>query len=1123
MGTALLAGGAAVVASGISAAINAATGDTHWPGVLDWLRRNPWHFSIGLTLFAAILAGVAAWVQEQPGGAADDPAPPEPADIPEWVIDRAEKRRVVAAVCGRRRTVGITTLLTGAGGFGKTTLAQVVSADRRVQKRFNKRIYTVTIGRDVSGRAAIAAKVAEAARFITGDTSEFDDPDLAGAHLGRLLDTRPRTLLVLDDVWEPEQLAPFLHGGRSCVRLVTTRIPSLLPVGAQAIQVDEMSPTQARTILTQDLPRLPGTLIDDLRAATGRWPLLLRLTNRLITEQVATGATAATAASDMLQRLRDQGPAGVDDPAVTLDLDDPKQRSRAVRATVEAAITLLPPGGRDRFTDLALFAEDEAVPVTLIAALWQATGGLSEPQSRTLCRDMQRLSLLTLTPDQGGRVTLHDVIRDYLRGELGDQALRRLNQQLIDLVAASVPPASPVTVSAEAPDRAWWQLQEPYLLDHLIEHLVAAGRPADAEAVASDVRWVETRLNQRGASAPWSDLSRIPTSRAAAHARPLAQAAHLLTPTDPPHALRNVLYSRLEPLAQWRDQVIARQEDRTLFPLLVNQWAPPDVPDPAFLRALAGHEDWVRSVVGAPDGNWLATGGDDRTVRIWERASGTCVAVLTGHNDWVRSVAIAPDGGWLVSGSDDKSVRVWDWASGTCVAVLVGHSAAVTSVAIAPGGGWLVSGSNDKSVRVWDRASGTCVAVLVGHSAAVTSVAIAPGGGWLVSGSNDKSVRVWDWASGTCVAVLVGHSAAVTSVAIAPGGGWLVSGSNDKSVRVWDWASGTCVAVLVGHSAAVTSVAIAPGGGWLVSGSNDKSVRVWDRANGTCTATLTGHTGGVEGVAVAPDGTWLASGSGDGTVRLWDQVRGNSRVALPGQAGPASSVVFAPDGTWLVTGSEDGTARIWDRASGTCTATFTGLTAGVDALAVAPDGTWLATGSEDGTARIWDRASGTCTATLTGHSRGVDALAVAPDGTWLATGSRDGTARIWDRASGTCTATLTGHSDWIRSVSISSDGTSLTTGSRDGTARTWDRASGVCTATRNGHIDRLRLAAISPDGTWIADCSRDQTVRIWDRTRMRVVTLVRADGAVYACAWADDSRTLAVAGQRGLYLYELRT
>lgn len=161
-------------------------------------------------LLAVLVAAAVAVRQEKPAAAAGDPPPPEPQPVADWVVDRGQGDDVVAAVCGSGRAVGITTSLSGAGGFGKTTLAGVVCANPQVRRRFRGRVYTVTIGRDVRGRAAIAAKVAEATRFITGNTEEFDDPALAGAHLGRLLNQRPRTLLVLDDVWESEQFA------RSC-------------------------------------------------------------------------------------------------------------------------------------------------------------------------------------------------------------------------------------------------------------------------------------------------------------------------------------------------------------------------------------------------------------------------------------------------------------------------------------------------------------------------------------------------------------------------------------------------------------------------------------------------------------------------------------------------------------------------------------------------------------------------------------------------------------------------------------------------------------------------------------------------------------------------------------------
>ena len=99
---------------------------------------------------------------------------------------------VVAAVTrGRGGAVGITTGLYGAGGFGKTTLAQMVCADRRVRRRFGGRVYLVTVGRDVRGVAAVAAKVNDVIKLISGEDATFTDPELAGRRLGSMLDSGP--------------------------------------------------------------------------------------------------------------------------------------------------------------------------------------------------------------------------------------------------------------------------------------------------------------------------------------------------------------------------------------------------------------------------------------------------------------------------------------------------------------------------------------------------------------------------------------------------------------------------------------------------------------------------------------------------------------------------------------------------------------------------------------------------------------------------------------------------------------------------------------------------------------------------------------------------------------------
>jgi len=1098
-----------------------------------------WSGAPMLGAYAACILGLAcllAAAREWPFPVAADRSNPVGAtawDGPPTIgwVDRAELQIVVSALTDAAPgPVVLTTGLVGAGGFGKTMLAARACQHRAVRRRFPGGVCWITVGRDLDGDG-LARRISEAVWNLDGEAAAFTSLEEAGRALTKALHARPRMLLVVDDVWTRRQLAPFIGAGQPVRLLVTTRRPAILAGGAaRTVEVDAVPEEVARRILTKGMLQLPPQTQQELLNLAGGWPLLLSLINARLTVDLGRGGNIEAASRGAADRLRRDGPAA-------LDVADAESRQLAVAATIRYSLDTLSLTDQIRYCQLGVFVEDAEIPLPLVTALWRATAadGMTESDAARLCEQLDGLSMLSLTWAGDNKVmVIHDVVRDFARAELGEQRLVELNATLLEAVAAArrTVAGMPGFLAAGPAEVAWWELGDGdrYMWDHLIEHMLEAGRADDAASLATDLRWVGARLERFGPAASAGDLFRAETPRAARLRAVLERSAHMLAPTEPARAVIDVLHSRVSADPDWGPQATSLR-DICKRPRLVNRWPLPDLADPSLVRVLVGSGE-ITALAIAPDGSWLAGGDRNGTVRIWDVATGQEQATLPGHVSAVSALAVAPDGSWLASSGlghmrdyapSDGTVEIWDVATARRRVGLKVHATGVIGLAVAPDGSWLASLGRDGVLRIWDVATGRQRAALRSHADDVTVLAVAPDGSWLASGDDSwlsgerhATVRIWDVATKRELAALKLRAFQVRAVAVAPDGSWLASVDSGGTVRIWDVATWAERATLPGRAVAL---AAAPDSKWLATGGNG-ILRIWDRADWTERLAATSQAGSVGAVAVAPDGRSLATGGGsDATVGIWDVASGRERAVLTGHTADVGQIAMAPDGRWLASGSDDGTVRIWDLSDKRERPVQTGRRGGVTALAVTPRGTWLATGSVTGVVRIWDVTSGLVQAVRQTYPGRIGALVVAPDGSWLASGDDGATWKvgIWEVATGTELAALAGHDMGVIALAVAPDGRWLASaGGGDRTVRLWDIATGQERATLTGHTGRVRALAMAPNGSWLASGARDATVRIWDLTTARHRGTLRGHvGGVEAVAVAPDGRWLASGGHDG--------
>lgn len=197
-----------------------------------------------------------------------------------------------------------------------------------------------------------------------------------------------------------------------------------------------------------------------------------------------------------------------------------------------------------------------------------------------------------------------------------------------------------------------------------------------------------------------------------------------------------------------------------------------------------------RSAAFSPDGKTALCGAlYDGKLRMFDAVSGKELKRLAGHADWVVCVAFAADGKVALSGGLDRTIKLWDVATGRLLRTFPLKNVVLSSVAFSPDGWRVLSAGSDGIVRGWDTFTGQELFRLIGHTDAVSCVSVAPDGDRAATAGHDGTVRLWDLRLKKELKRFQGHAGNVLCVAFTPEGNTILSGGEDGTVRLWEAAA----------------------------------------------------------------------------------------------------------------------------------------------------------------------------------------------------------------------------------------------------------------------------------------------------------------------------------------------
>ncbi|KAG8514018.1 Apoptotic protease-activating factor 1, partial [Galemys pyrenaicus] len=919
-----------------------------------------------------------------------------------------------------------------------------------------------------------------------------------------MLRKHPRSLLILDDVWDPWVLKAF---DNQCQILLTTRDKSVTDsvMGPKYVVPVESSLGKEKgleilslfvNMKKADLPEQAHSIIKECKGS----PLVVSLIGALLRDFPNRWEYYLRQLQNkQFKRIRKSS---------SYDYE-------ALDEAMSISVEMLREDIKSYYTDLSILQKDVKVPTKVLCILWD----METEEVEDILQEFVNKSLLFC--DRNGKsfhYYLHDLQVDFLT-EKNQNQLQDLHKKMITQFQRHHEPHS---LSPDQEDCMYWY-------NFLAYHMANANMHKELCTLMFSLDWIKAKTELVGPAHlihEFVEYSHILDEKDCAVCENfqefLSLNGHLLGRQPFPNIVQLGLCEPETSEVYRQAKLQAKQEvDNGMLYL---EWINKKNIKNLSRLVVRPHTDAVYHACFSEDGQRIASCGADKTLQVFKAETGEKLLEIKAHEDEVLCCAFSADNRFIATCSVDKKVKIWNSVTGEPVHTYEDHSEQVNCCHFTNNSQHilLATGSSDSYLKLWDLNEESCRNTLFDHENAVTHCRFSPDDKFLASCSADGTLKLWDvksanlWKSIDVKQFFLNSEEPQEDMEVivkccswsADGARIMVAAKN--KIFLFDIHTRNLLAeIYTGHQSTIQYCDFSPHNHLVIVALSQYCVELWNMDSCLKVADCRGHLSWVHCVKFSPDGSSFLTSSDDQTIRLWEtrKVCQNSATVLKQEI----DVVFQENEVMVL--AADNIRRL-QLINGKTGHTDYLTEAQISCCCLSPHLQYIAFGDEEGAIKILEPLNNRTFQSRTGHKNTVRHMQFTADGKTLVSSADDPVIQVWNWQSDKYVF-LQAHQEAVKDFRLLKN-SSLLSWSFDGTVKVWNIITGEIEKDRVCHQDTVLSCGISPDATKFSSTSADKTARIWSFESFSFLRELKGHkGCVRCSVFSADSTLLATGDDNG--------